>query len=46
MNNSVYGKTLENLCNREQFRLVTNGKSYTKYIMNLILNVYLDFLNI
>ena len=40
MNNSVYAKTLENMSNHKQFKLATNEKNYTKYIMNLILKVH------
>ena len=32
MNNSVYGKTMENLRRRIKFRLVNNAKGYKKYV--------------
>ena len=32
MNNSVYGKTMENLRKRIKFRLVNNAKGYKKYV--------------
>ena len=35
MNNSVYGKTVENLRKRIKVRLVNNAKYYTKYVNKL-----------
>ena len=32
MNNSVYGKTMENLGKRIKFRLVSNAKNYEKWV--------------
>ena len=32
MNNSVYGKTMENLGKRIKFRLVNNAKNYEKWV--------------
>ena len=32
MNDSVYGKTMENLRKRIKFRLVNNAKGYKKYV--------------
>ena len=32
MNNSVYGKTIENLRERINVRLVNNAKDYKKYV--------------
>ena len=36
MNNSAYGKTMQNLRKRSNFRLVNNAKDYLKYVSNPI----------
>ena len=36
MNNSAYGKTMQNLRKRSNVRLVNNAKDYLKYVSNPI----------
>ena len=36
MNNSVYGKTMENLRNRVKVRFSNNAKDYKKYVSKVL----------
>ena len=46
MNNSVFGKTMENIRNHKDMKLVTSDKKYLKYVMKPNLRMVIHFLNI
>ena len=52
MNNSVYGKTMENLRNRVKVRFSNNAKDYKKYVSKVLLhrkyliNIFLLFIKL
>ena len=46
MNNSIFGKTMENIRNHKDMKLVTSDKKYWKYVMKPNLRMVIHFLNI
>ena len=46
MNNSVFGKTMENIRNHKDMKLVTSDKKYLKYVMKPTFKDGFHFLNI
>ena len=46
INNSVFGKTMENIRNHKDMKLVTSDKKYLKYVMKPNLRMVIHFLNI
>ena len=46
MNNSIFGKTMENIRNHKDMKLVTSNKKYLKYVMKPNLRMVIHFLNI
>ena len=41
MSNAIYGKTMENLRNRIDRKLINNKNDYLKYVLNLSQNIRL-----